>query len=113
MFGVFMSIQMYYLIFAGIALFGLSVVAFLVHAIQRIRVDNEKAIKIAKAIHGGAMTFLKAEYKIIAVVVVIVACVIGFIFKSALAAGIFAIGSLASMVTGLIGMHAATLANVR
>lgn len=108
-----MSIQMYYLIFAGISLFGLSVVIFLINAIQRIRVDNEKAAKIAKAIHGGAMTFLKAEYKIIAVVVFIVACIIGFIFKSALASGIFVIGSVVSMVTGLIGMHAATLANVR
>lgn len=108
-----MSIQMYYLIFGGIALFGLAVVLFLVNAIQRIRVDNERAAKIAKAIHGGAMTFLSAEYKIIAAVVLIVSCLIGFVFKSALAAGIFVIGSLASMVTGLIGMHAATLANVR
>lgn len=114
MFGVFfMTIQFYFLIFSGIALFGLSVVAFLMNAIQRIHVDNEKAAKIAKAIHGGAMTFLKAEYKIIAVVVLIVACIIGFIFKSALAAGIFIIGSIASLVTGLIGMRAATLANVR
>jgi len=104
---------MYYLIFAGIALFGLSVVAFLMNAIQRVRVDNEKAAKIAHAIHGGAMTFLKAEYKIIAVVVIVVACLIGFIFKSALAAGIFVIGAIVSMTTGLIGMHAATLANVR
>ena len=108
-----MSIQMYFLIFAGISLFGLSVVVFLINAIQRIRVDNEKAAKIAKAIHGGAMTFLRAEYKIIAVVVLVVACLIGFVFKSALAAGIFVIGSIVSMVTGLIGMHAATLANVR
>jgi K(+)-stimulated pyrophosphate-energized sodium pump len=108
-----MSIQMYYLIFGGVSLFGLSVVAFLMHAIQRVRVDNEKAAKIAKAIHGGAMTFLRAEYKIIAAVVVIVACLIGFMFKSSLAAMIFIIGSLASMITGLIGMHAATLANVR
>jgi len=108
-----MTIQFYFLIFAGIALFGLAVVAFLMNTIQRIRVDNEKAAKIAKAIHGGAMTFLKAEYTIIALVVLIVAGIIGFIFKSALAAGIFIIGSLASMLTGLIGMHAATLANVR
>lgn len=108
-----MSIQMYFLIFAGIALFGLSVVAFLIHAIQRVRVDNEKAEKIAHAIHGGAMTFLTAEYKIIAVVVLAVAILIGFIFKCTLAAVIFVIGAAVSMTTGFIGMHAATLANVR
>ena len=108
-----MSIQFYYLIFAGIALFGLSVVAFLVNAIQRIRVDNEKAAKIAHAIHSGAMTFLEAEYKIITIVVLAIAVLIGFIFKSALAAGIFVIGSIVSMTTGFIGMRAATLANVR
>jgi K(+)-stimulated pyrophosphate-energized sodium pump len=104
---------MYYLIFAGISLFGLAVVAFLMNTIQRIRVDNEKAASIADAIHGGAMTFLKSEYKIIAFVVLIVAGIIGFAFKSGLAAGIFVIGSLTSLITGFIGMRAATSANVR
>ncbi len=96
-----------------IALLGLVVVAVLFYAIRKLEVHNQKAEQIAAAIHAGAMTFLQEEYKIIAVVVAIVAIILGFIFKSGLAALIFVGGAFISMLIGFIGMVAATSANVR
>ncbi len=108
-----MSIEIYSLIFASVAFFGLAVVAFLMHAIGRVKVDNEKAAAIAAAIRGGAMTFLSAEYKIIAVAIVCVGAFITFWAQNTTAAVVFACASIISMITGYIGMRAATSANVR
>ena len=88
------------------------IVFLLFSRINSIRVDNEKAGKIAYAIRQGAMTFLNEEYKIIAVVVAIVATMLGF-FMSPLAGGVFVVGALMSLTTGFLGMRAATSANVR
>ncbi|MDP3888969.1 MAG: sodium-translocating pyrophosphatase, partial [bacterium] len=108
-----MELQGYFLFFMGAALSGLAVVFLLFHRIKAITVDNAKARRIADAISEGAMTFLREEYKIIAIVVTLVAALIGFLMKSPLAAGIFVIGALCSLTTGFLGMRAATLANVR
>ncbi len=107
-----MQLLHYFLIFVGAAAAGLAVVAWLFARIASISVDNEKARNIAQAIREGAMTFLQEEYRIIAVVVALVACLLGY-FMSPLAAAVFVVGALFSLTTGLLGMHAATLANVR
>ena len=99
--------------FVAIALFGLAVVYFLFARIQSIAVDNEKARAIAAAIRSGAMTFLKEEYKIISAVVGIITLLLWFVAQSPLSAICFAFGSILSMLTGVIGMRAATDANVR
>lgn len=99
-------------IFMGMAIIGLAVVALLYKKIVGIAVSDDKASAIASAIQTGAMTFLKEEYRIISIVVVLVALIIRSLM-SPLAAVIFALGSLCSMVTGFIGMRAATEANVR
>ena len=91
---------------------GLAVVAFLFNKIKSIKVDNKKAQDIATAISEGAITFLKEEYKIIAVVTLVVACLLAYVFGP-LAAGAFLFGAFLSSSTGLIGMRAATFANVR
>lgn len=102
----------YYLIFVGMSLFGLTVVGILLKNICSIIVDNVKANKIALAIRLGAMTFLREEYKIITMVVLALAAALAFIVSLQIAI-IFAIGALISMLTGYIGMYAATMANVR
>jgi K(+)-stimulated pyrophosphate-energized sodium pump len=102
----------YYSIFVGTALFGFFIVFLLFQRINRVRVDNTTAARITKAIREGAMTFLQEEYKIIAIVVTLIALLLGY-FMNSLAALLFAIGSILSLVTGFIGMQAATLANVR
>ncbi|MBT3455773.1 sodium-translocating pyrophosphatase [bacterium] len=96
----------------GVSLLGLALVIFLFWSIKRLAVTNKKALKIADAIRTGAMTFLREEYKVIAVVILFVGSLIAY-FMSWIAAVCFAVGSLLSMITGLIGMCAATEANVR
>lgn len=108
-----MTPSYYFLIFAGVAVFGLVVVVGLFQAIQQLRVNHDKAAQIAQAIYRGSMTFLREEYKIITVVILIIAGLLATVMKSPLAALLFACGSLSSMLTGFIGMRAATLANVR
>ncbi len=107
-----MSSMHYLIVFSGVSLFGLSVVFFLLQKIRSLPVDHEGAARIARAIRDGAMTFLLEEYKIIALVVAIIAGLIGY-FMSPLAALVFIFGAVLSMTTGFIGMHAATDANVR
>jgi len=107
-----MLLQQYFLIFGGAAIGGLIVVISLLSRISSITVNNKKAERIAEAIRDGAMTFLREEYRLISVAVVAVAVVLGYFF-SPLAAGIFVLGAIFSSMTGLLGMKAATMANVR
>lgn len=79
---------------------------------------NEKMIRIAKNIADGAMSFLKAEYKILSIFVVAVAVLL--FFKGSNEAGSngmvalsFVVGSICSALAGFIGMKVATKANVR
>jgi K(+)-stimulated pyrophosphate-energized sodium pump len=77
-------------------------------------VGNDKMREIADAIRGGAMAFLKREYSVLAVFIVLVFFLISVApslgFNTALA---FLGGALCSMLCGFIGMKAATHANVR
>lgn len=107
-----MTIDQFSMIFGAAALTGFVVIAALFMRIKAIIVDNEKAQQIADAIQEGAMTFLREEYKIIAIVVAPVAILLGFIM-SPLPAFIFVVGALFSLLPGFIGMRAATIANVR
>ncbi len=107
-----MTVVHYYAAFAGVSLFGLAVVFALLNRIKALPVGHEKAARIAAAIRTGAMTFLKEEYKIIALVVAIIAIIMAYVM-GAMAGIVFAIGSALSMLTGFIGMCAATDANVR
>ncbi|MCR8668810.1 sodium-translocating pyrophosphatase [Aestuariibaculum sp. M13] len=79
---------------------------------------NEKMIKIAKNIADGAMSFLKAEYKILSIFVIAVAVLL--YFKGSAEAGSngmvavsFIVGAICSALAGFIGMKVATKANVR
>ncbi len=103
----------YYQVFVGVSALGLAMVVYLFNSILRIKVTNAKAQKIADAIRQGAMTFLREEYRIIAIVILIGALVLAFLGKSPIAAMTFVLGAAFSMTTGFIGMRAATAANVR
>lgn len=101
----------YFLFPALAAALGLVIVGFLLWAIAALPAGT-KAEHIARAIRSGAMTFLKEEYSIISVVVLVVAAALFFVL-GLYAALFFVFGAVLSLTTGLIGMHAATLANVR
>jgi K(+)-stimulated pyrophosphate-energized sodium pump len=104
---------MSFFVWAAIAIaFGFAMVAMLYSKIAAIAVTDKKAEHIAGAIHEGAMTFLAEEYRIILIVVALIAAVLGW-FSSITLAGVFALGSVFSLVTGYLGMLAATKANVR
>ncbi|MBU0984157.1 MAG: sodium-translocating pyrophosphatase [candidate division Zixibacteria bacterium] len=68
--------------------------------------------EIAGVIHDGAMVFLKREYSILAIFIVIVGALL-FFFVGDKTAYAFLGGALCSMLAGYIGMQAATAANVR
>jgi len=80
-------------------------------------VGTEKMAKIAKHISDGAMSFLKAEYRILAIFVVIVAALLAWSgmteTSSWLVAVSFILGAICSALAGFIGMKVATKANVR
>ena len=73
--------------------------------------------KIAGAIQDGAMAFLKAEYKVLGIFVVVVAILLavsGNAEGSSPLIGLsFVVGALCSGLAGFIGMRVATKANVR
>ena len=78
---------------------------------------TEKMTKIAKHISDGAMSFLKAEYKVLSIFVVAVAIILGISgnteASSPLVALAFVLGAICSALAGFIGMKVATKANVR
>ncbi len=79
---------------------------------------NDKMKKIAKNIADGAMSFLKAEYKILALFVIAVAILLFFKGQNekgsnGMVAVSFIIGAICSALAGFIGMKVATKANVR
>lgn len=73
--------------------------------------------RIATNIADGAMAFLKAEYRVLAIFVVAVAILLGFSGNTAdsspLIALSFVLGAICSALAGYIGMRVATKANVR
>ena len=80
-------------------------------------VGSEKMERIAKNIADGAMAFLRAEYKILSIFVLITAILLGFKGESEgssyLVAVSFVVGAFCSGLAGFIGMKVATKANVR
>ena len=81
-------------------------------------VGSEKMAKIAKNIADGAMSFLKAEYKILSIFVLAVAILLYFkganeVGSNGMVAVSFIVGAICSALAGFIGMKVATKANVR
>jgi len=79
---------------------------------------DDKMKRIAKNIADGAMSFLKAEYKILSVFVIAVAILLFFKGNTeegsnGLVALSFVVGAICSALAGFIGMRVATKANVR
>ena len=86
--------------------------------VSKQAVGDEKMARIAKNIADGAMSFLKAEYKILSVFVVAVAILLFFKGSNeegsnGMVAVSFIVGAICSALAGFIGMKVATKANVR
>jgi K(+)-stimulated pyrophosphate-energized sodium pump len=97
-----------------LGLLGLVVAAAIYFAIKARPAGNEKMVEIADAIHAGAMAFLKREYKVLAIFIVVVFCLMLTAGDLGWRTGVaFLGGALCSIFAGLFGMQAATKANVR
>ena len=86
--------------------------------VTRQEVGSAKMGDIAKHIADGAMAFLRAEYRVLAIFVLAVAILLGFsgtttADSSPLIALSFILGAICSALAGFIGMRVATKANVR
>jgi K(+)-stimulated pyrophosphate-energized sodium pump len=86
--------------------------------VTRQDAGNERMQRIAKSISEGAMAFLRAEYKVLAIFVAAVAALLAFKGASEadsnwMIAVSFIVGAICSALAGFIGMRIATKANVR
>ncbi|MFO7864725.1 MAG: sodium-translocating pyrophosphatase, partial [Salinivirgaceae bacterium] len=107
---------LYYLLAAGFV--GLIFTFWKTAWVKKQDMGNEKMVRISKNIADGAMAFLKAEYKVLAVFVAAVAVLLFFKGQSetdsnGLVAVSFIVGAILSALAGFLGMRIATKANVR
>jgi K(+)-stimulated pyrophosphate-energized sodium pump len=93
-------------------LVGVGLAGALYWGIIRIPVDSPSMREVSEDIHRGAMVFLKREYSILALFIVVVGSLL-WIFIAWQTAVAFLGGALCSMFAGFFGMKAATRANVR
>ncbi len=106
-----------------IAAIAIGVAVYFYKWVQNLPVAEGNIAQIGQLVRNGAFTFLKREYRILAIFVGIVAVIILIIFPSPIWAGnigsnIFAAvsyiaGSVLSAIAGYVGISIATLANVR
>lgn len=89
------------------------VVAMIIYGIvSRYPAGQGKVVEIAKEIHLGAMVFLRREYSMLGIFVLVV-CGLLYRFLGGNTAFAFILGAVCSAAAGYIGMYAATKANVR
>ena len=91
---------------------GLCVALVTYMGLLKLSTGTDKMKTIGEEIHLGAMSFLKAEYKILSVFVVVVAGLLFWRFGMPTAIA-FVAGAAVSGLAGFIGMKAATKTNVR
>ena len=102
------------LIAAGAGLVGLLIAFMLYMRVNKVKIDNETVADITGEIQDGAMAFLKAEYRVLGIFVVVVGLLLWFLNGGEADTTIaFFAGALASVGAGFSGMRAATSANGR
>ena len=101
-----------YLLVLFAALLALYFAVMNYRTMKRMEEGNEKMREIASAIRVGANAFMHYEYKIMYLAVLVVALVLA-VLTTWHAAVALVIGAVMSGLAGLVGMKAATYANVR
>ena len=97
---------------APLGVVGLLVSLFIYLYIRRQSPGNQVMRELAEQIETGAMAFLRREYSVLAVFIVIVAALLWWAIGG-MTATAYVFGAISSMIAGFIGMKAATKANVR
>ncbi|NOS35412.1 MAG: sodium-translocating pyrophosphatase, partial [Deltaproteobacteria bacterium] len=91
---------------------GLVLALIIYRSVMRLPDGNDKMREIAAMIHDGAMVFLKRQYTILIIFIIVIFGALSYLinFYTGLA---FLGGAFCSMLAGFFGMKAATRANVR
>jgi len=106
----------------AVALVGLVAAYIFSYTIKKKPEGNEEMKEIANAIFEGAMAFMKREYQVIAVFVVVLGVILVLFLDNPATEGVnegvwtaisFVYGALSSSLAGFFGMRIATKANVR
>ena len=105
----------YFSLAAGVV--ALLYTAFKSSWVTKQEVGTDRMGRIAGSISSGAMAFLKAEYRVLAGFVIVVAAILAFSANPATSSWMvaisFIVGAICSGLAGFIGMKVATKANVR
>jgi len=102
----------------AIAILGLVYMAIQAAWVRKQDAGTPRMAEIAQHIHEGALAFLKAEYRVLSIFVVVAGALLGVVahFVPSTPYWIvvaFVIGAIFSAIAGNIGMRIATQANVR
>ena len=101
----------------GIAVLSLIYTSIIAARISREDAGTDRMKQIAGYIAAGAMSFLKAEYKLLTIFVIIVGAFLAIsadpVSSSKIIVLAFVVGAFLSAFAGFIGMRVATKANVR
>jgi K(+)-stimulated pyrophosphate-energized sodium pump len=100
------------MISAAAGALGLAIAFMLYQQVNKVKIDNQTVADITEEIQKGAMAFLFAEYRVLAVFCVAVGGLL-FVINDANTAIAFFLGAIASVLAGFSGMRAATSANGR
>ena len=95
-----------------IGLFGLLFAGFIYWRLVKQPAGNARMQEISDQIHDGAMAFLRKEYSILVIFIIVVAGLLAWKLATATAVA-FVAGAACSIMAGFSGMKAATRANVR
>ncbi len=89
------------------AIVGLVIAFVLASWVGKQSTGNDRMREISGYIHEGAMAFLKREYKTMAIVIVVLALLVGIAisWKGAI---LYVFGALLSVLAGYFGMNVAT-----
>ena len=93
-----------------ISIIALVVAGIITYLIKKKDSGNEKVQELATLIHKGALTFLKREYRILFVFIIIVTILLAYLLSWKIAVA-FVMGAIFSILAGNLGVRIATQAN--
>ncbi len=102
----------YYFLLPLIGFAGLVFAAIIYYMLKKIKISTQKMEEICQEIHSGSMVFLRREYSILGLFIVVIFGLLTW-WVSLSTAFSFVLGSACSMMAGFFGLKAATKANAR
>ena len=91
---------------------GIGLMALNYHVMKQVPEGPDNMVEYAEIIRNGARTFLKAEYRVIIITVVVLAALLS-LFVERFSSITFILGACMSSLACFLGMTSATYANVR